>query len=324
MNLFIIIHFIPETAGDDLTLATLLTSTPAKNLEDSPPLFPVEAPSPVVSVSSSPEKSDPQLWIPKFNLLMRDKRILESTSWLNDAIIFAAQSLLSLQTMGKVFGWQSTQLSKREGLFKQIPQGPFVQILHISDCHWAVASNVDVHSVGGFHNDVVGIYDSARPSDVGDSVKRMICSFFKCSSDAIHFDLVNIETQQNSYDCGVLAIANATELALGRDPVVCRWDSDRIRRHLKSCLEEGVMKSFPMLGKRRVTLGSRVRRTILERVYCIPVCRMPNDKEKAMISCDKCHGWFHYNCVNLNKEETFSAKNWSCEKCDTFFATLTK
>ena len=78
---------------------------------------------------------------------MRDKQILDSTGWLNDAIIFAAQSLLSLQTKGKVFGWQSTQLSKREGLFKVIPPGAFVQILHISECHWAVASNVDVHSV---------------------------------------------------------------------------------------------------------------------------------------------------------------------------------
>ena len=75
------------------------------------------------------------------------------------------------------------------------------------------------------------------------------------SSDAISFELVNVETQQNSYDCGVLAIANATELAFGRDPVVCRWDSNRVRQHLKSCLEEGVMKGFSTLGKRRVPLG---------------------------------------------------------------------
>ena len=129
---------------------------------------------------------------------------------------------------------------------------------------------------------------SARPADVADPTKRMICSFFKCSLDAIHFDLINVETQLNSYDCGVLAIANATELALGRDPVVCRWDTTRMRQHLKSCLEKGLMNSFPMLGTRRITLGSRVRHTILEKVYCIPKCRMPNDKGEAMISCDKC------------------------------------
>ena len=104
---------------------------------DSPPLFPVghkSPPSPVVSISSSPERNDPQLWIPKFDLFLQDKQVLESKRWLNDGIIFAAQSLLSLQTNREVSGWQSTQLSKSKTLFRPIPPGPFIQILHISEC----------------------------------------------------------------------------------------------------------------------------------------------------------------------------------------------
>ena len=116
---------------------------------------------------------------------MKDKQILDSTSWLKDGIIFAAQSLLSLQSKGKILGWQLTKLSKRNGLFKSLPSGPFVQVLHVSNCHWAVASNIDVHSEGGFHNDIVSIYDSARPSEIADSVKRAICSFFKCTSHGL-------------------------------------------------------------------------------------------------------------------------------------------
>ena len=129
------------------------------------------------------------------DLFQRDKCILESDGWLNDGIVYAVQTLLS---QGKVFGWQSTQLSKREELFKPIPSGPFIQILHISNCHWVVASNVN--SKEGFYNDTVGIYDSGRPSNVSNSMKRMICSFFKCYYDAIHFELVNVETQRNSHN----------------------------------------------------------------------------------------------------------------------------
>ena len=111
------------------------------------------------------------------------------------------------------------------------------------------------------------------------------------------------------------------ELALGRDPVVCRWNSNRMRQHLKSCLKKD---SFPILGMRRIiVLGHEFGARYWKKVYCIPVCRMTNDKEKATISFDKCHGWFHYNCVNLNKEESFSDKKWSGENCQTFFAKLT-
>ena len=99
-------------------------------------------------------------------------------------------------------------------------------------------------------------------------MKKMTCSFFKCSSEAVHFDIINVETQPNSHDCGVFAVPMATKLALGGDPAVCRWDTN-IMRHLKVCLEEGAMNNFPTLGRRRVALGSRVRRTVLERIIIL-------------------------------------------------------
>ena len=121
----------------------------------------------------------------------------------------------------------------------------------------------------------------------------------------LHFDLINVETQTNSHDCGVFAVAMATELALGGDPASVRWDTKKMRQHLKSCLEEGTMRHFPMLGRRRVALGARVRQTVLERVFCIASCRMPNDKNRAMISCDCCKAWFHIDCMELTQKIHF-------------------
>ena len=82
------------------------------------------------------------------------------------------------------------------------------------------------------------------------------------------------------------------------------------------------MRCFPTLGKRRIPFGSRVRSTGLERLYC--TCRMPNDKTKAMIACDKWHGWFHNDCVNLDHEDSCSDMEWSCMKCKQLFEKLGK
>lgn len=185
----------------------------------------VSGPKPPISVSSSPEK-DGQLRIAQLDLYQHDKEILCSTAWLNDSIICAAQSLLAKQSKGKIFVFQSTQLCKTKYLFRPLPPGPFIQALHISGCHWAVVSNINVQSAGCSHSDVVAIYDSARPTNVAFELKKIICSFFKCMAGAIRFDLVNVETQKNGFDCGVHSIAMATELVSGNDPAGCHWDTE--------------------------------------------------------------------------------------------------
>ena len=37
--------------------------------------------------------------------------------------------------------------------------------------------------------------------------------FLKCEAAFLNFDIVNVMEQPNTYDCGVFALANATELA---------------------------------------------------------------------------------------------------------------
>lgn len=48
-------------------------------------------------------------WLLELRLTEHEKQILESKDkWLNDKLIDAAQSLLQVQSKGKIFGWQST------------------------------------------------------------------------------------------------------------------------------------------------------------------------------------------------------------------------
>ena len=89
--------------------------------------------------------------------------------------------------------------------FKPVPpRSPFVQVLHVADNHWAVASNRTSNGVSCCKDTVA--YDSS----------------------ILYFHIVDVMRQPNSFDCGVFAAAIATELAYNCDPAECRWDTSKI------------------------------------------------------------------------------------------------
>ena len=134
--------------------------------------------------------------------------------------------MLRTKTEGKFIGWQSTQCSRRTGQFSEVPPfSPYIQILHTGECHWVTTSNVNVH-YGSCFQDTVGLYDSGKPTSIHSDVKE--CVFIKCRGDILRFDIMN---EPNANDCGLHAIACATELAHGSDPVKCNGDFDSMRPH---------------------------------------------------------------------------------------------
>ena len=96
-----------------------------------------------------------------------------------------------------------------------------------------------------------------------------------------------------------IALAYATELAFGNDPLRCHWDHERMRFHLQQCLESGEMCRFPCSDVRHIRLGTRVIKSIPEDIFCI--CRLPNEKNKSMIECESCRKWFHHQCMGLDE-----------------------
>jgi len=127
--------------------------------------------------------------------------------------------------------------------------------------------------------------------------------------------------QPNADDCRVFALAMATELAYGGDPAVCKWDVETMRQHLLKCLEVGKIERFPQVGKRRLGLGSRVLKTIHEKLFC--VCRLPNQKDRPMIACDSCKQWFHKDCMGLDPIISYKDEDWKCISCSSMLKHLT-
>ena len=214
-----------------------------------------------IKVSGSPCKEDPDEWLkfPRITLYTRDKRILESAvEWLNDNIIHAAQLLLKKQ-FGSIGGFMVPQLGDRKQLFNPVfPNTPFIQILNVGGSHWITVSNIDVGNQS-HSNDTVSVYDSGSPARVTRNVRIAVCSIMKPKCDILHFDLVNIKPQPNGSDCGVFALACATELAHGLDPALCSWECSSMRSHLMACLTNGSLTRFPCCKQQDFPLQVELR-----------------------------------------------------------------
>ena len=277
-------------------------------------------------ISSSPVKeSVGDYWISEYFLYFSDKAILESSHlWINDAIINGIQSTLKRQTKGKLEGWQSTLLVKTPQRLTVLPSWvPFIQVLHVSNNHWVMTTNIKTRTKEIAPPDTVYLYDSnmtMNPS-LPDEVSSAICSFLKIKSCKLKVDYVNIQQQENSNDCGAFALACATELALGGNPATCKWDQRTMRHHITTCLESRRMLPFPKCGIRKLSRWNWIRHTAILEIYCI--CRRPDDGTK-MIECISCLKWFHLSCMDLRSRKSYKQMKWSCPECVRLMEDLEK
>ena len=116
-----------------------------------------------------------------------------------------------------------------------------------------------------------------------------------------------VQQQAGSTDCGLFAIAFATDLAFGMDPVKISYQQSAMREHFVKCLENEKMEQFPR-SKRSAHIN--IRRVATIPVYC--TCKMPESLDN-MVECERCFQWFHYRCVGIaNEGDTAS---WHCQEC---------
>ena len=66
-------------------------------------------------------------------------------------------------------------------------------------------------------NNLVKMYDSMYRC-VGTCVSMQVALMLKSTSDHLHFRVVNTQLQEGGVDCGLFAIAHATEFCFGSNP----------------------------------------------------------------------------------------------------------
>lgn len=169
-----------------------------------------------------------------YKISSSDLVALRGTGWLSDAIVNAAQFIISRQFPGlcnyqDVLLGESLTFKKRDN---------FIQILHIPG-HWVTVTNY------GAPTNSVFLYDSLD-QDIMPSVATQVMNIMSLASNTLTIHAKAVQRQENCYDCGVFAIANAFTIASGVDPCTVAFDKTLMRRHLISCLADNEMVHFPI------------------------------------------------------------------------------
>lgn len=189
----------------------------------------------------------------------------------------------------------------------------WLQILFNGRNHWLLVAN-------NFVKKGVVLYDSL-PHARQPIVEANIACLLRTSEDSFDVAVAPCQYQINSDDCGVMAIAFATELLFGGDPSTACFIQSQLRKHLKMCLRNKALTPFPKGGHvRKVNIAAS---TITVQVHC--TCRRPQRfltipvaAQEDMAACSKCSKWFHRGCQSIPNNVFLRAKAiWTCTDCLT-------
>ena len=203
---------------------------------------------------------------------------------------------------GAKTGLQDPCLAQSMGF--KVVTGDFVQIVHNGFGHWLTISNIG--SNGGAE---IMVYDSLHPS-INTFVQKQIAAMLKTREDEIRVNVMNMQMQAGTCDCGLFAVATATSLMHGIHPGECTFDQSGMRQHLYDSFNQGIIAPFPILKHRRARKKVKYSETFS--VYCD--CRMPETAE--MVECSECLQWFHIDCVTVPKQALENPNiPWYCHYC---------
>lgn len=178
-------------------------------------------------------KVEGHAWLPELNLQAKDRMILVDGDWLTDNHIVAGQRLLSRQ-FPALEGLQEPVLGNVLQFKPIVSDG--VQVMQTGNSHW-----VTLFKTAGN----IKIMDSKNMGLTRQLTHQVInlCEGDDCGTWEVH--LPRMHRQRGSSDCGVFALAYATELAFKGDPELVVYEQKRLRLHLKDCLEAMKMSPFP-------------------------------------------------------------------------------
>ncbi|XP_078533688.1 transmembrane protein 209 isoform X1 [Lissotriton helveticus] len=192
-----------------------------------------------ISSSSETEDESEEIWVAGLHLYMSDAKALLSGGWLNDRLIDAVNTIVSLH-LGHSPS-QTTLLSQSPGGFKAVVVDT-VQILY-DHHHWVTTA-----CIGG-----QVLYADSLRRPVSNYVQAQMKQLYATQVDPkgkLEVNIIFCQRQSNGSDCGIFAAANAFELVHHPDPTVCSqvyFDILKSRQHLFRCLQSQKCVPFPKL-----------------------------------------------------------------------------
>ena len=174
---------------------------------------------------------------------------------------------------GFIGGLQDPCLAQSMG-FRKV-SGEFVQVIHNGFGHWLTITNIGAES-----DAEVMVYGSLYPS-IGTFVQKQIAALLQTKQKEIKVNIMNMQIQSGTCDCGLFALATATSLINGTLPGAITFKQYEMRQHLYNCFRAGRMTPFPVLKTRRA--GAKIKYSEAIPIHCI--CRMIESPNRDMVEC---------------------------------------
>lgn len=250
-------------------------------------------------------------WIKSLALTKLDEEILLADGELTANHISGGQLLLR-RLHPQQEGLNDTSYLCDKLLWQSKPVS-FIQIIHVKGNHWACLSNRfcshanEVELFDSLHNH--SLHKSRGPDC---SILDQACAILKSPAKSITINVVNVQQQYGSTQCGLYALAFAADLCENIDPFSRVYYESRFRSHLLTCFLSEKIAPFPS-RRRRSVLEERVTKISVTDIFCI--CRLP--EKLPMACCDACCEWYHPSCMEI-EDEVFSDPNmkWWCDGCN--------
>ncbi len=178
------------------------------------------------------KRGEEGLVVGKVRLSKDDVRALENGDRLSSIHVAAATTHLQSQ-FPKHAGFQST-LYLSNGKEKPGSDGAINIHFEVEREHW-------VTSICG--STQVRYFDSLYYGDIPDSIVEQIKAVYASRKTV---QVIRVQQQQGTRDCGLIAIAYAVHLANNKDPSKVKFTQAKMREHYLSCLRNKKLELFPV------------------------------------------------------------------------------
>ena len=240
-----------------------------------------------------------------------DKFDIQNERMLGDNIINFCLGILELQ-FPNINGFNFTtyvpifENNKWKYIFRmKFQSAPCVQIHHTANCHWVTSIKIKDY-------EKVILLDSLQnmKEQITTSTAIQLTSLYNQSSKYIDEVIPKVQQQNNGLDCGLFAVAFATEFCFNgyKGDTVLEFDRQEMREHLYKCLVNKKLSPFPKLSLKRKSKLMRCPKIEKRLWKNCSECDFP-DSVDVMLHCTKqtCQNKIHISCTDEGK--------WYCQSC---------
>ena len=103
--------------------------------------------------------------------------------------------------------------------------------------HWTTST---------YGGNIIRYFDSLYNGYLTDDIRQQLMKLYGHLMKTPTVQVVRVQQQQGSTDCGLFAIAYAVHLAFNQDPARAKFSQSAMRIHFVQCLKQQKMEPFPI------------------------------------------------------------------------------